>query len=89
MRLVVDTNVIVSGLLWGGPPNRILKRARDGAVEIIACEEMVDEARTVLAHLKFSRRISDLDTSLNELVAYLMNLVKFVPTPESIPETIR
>ena len=88
MRVVVDTNVIVSGLLWGGPPNQILKWARDGVLEILNCEEITNELRNIIQYKRFSQRLSDLSISLNEVIAYFMNLVTFVPTPEFIPEAI-
>jgi len=30
MRLVLDTNVVVSALLWGGMPYRLLQQTVDG-----------------------------------------------------------
>ncbi len=33
-RLVLDTNTVISGLLWNGPPRRLLDAALDGAVEL-------------------------------------------------------
>ena len=89
MKVVVDTNVIVSGLLWGGPPNRILRWAREGTLEIVACEETTSELRRVTQYKRFSKRLSDLNTSSNEVFSYFMNLVKFVPTPEIIPDVIK
>jgi predicted nucleic acid-binding protein len=37
MRLVLDTNVVLAGLLWGGPPRRLLERSIDGQVELFCC----------------------------------------------------
>jgi putative PIN family toxin of toxin-antitoxin system len=88
MKIVVDTNVALSGLLWGGPPNRILKWAREGVLEILACEETTAELRRVLGYRRFSKRISALETTPAEVFAYYMNLVLFVPTPKNIPEKI-
>lgn len=89
MKVVVDTNVVVSGLLWGGPPNRILRWARDGLLEIVVCEETTPEVRRVIQYKRFSKRLSDLDISSNEVFSYFMNLVTFAPTPGSIPEVIK
>ncbi len=89
MRVVVDTNVAVSGLLWHGPPNRILKWARDGILNIIACEKTTAELKGVIQYEKFAQRLSALHVSSSEVFAYFMNLVFFVPTPESIPEQIK
>lgn len=88
MRAVVDTNVVVSGLLWGGPPNQILKWARDAVLKIMACEETSAEVKRVIQYKRFSQRLSDLDTTPNEVIAYFMNLVIFVPTPQFIPRAI-
>ena len=88
MRVVVDTNVAVSGLLWPGPPNQILKWARDGILEIVACEETTAELRRVLQYKRFAQRFSMLETNEAEVFAYFLNLVFFVPTPVRIPQEI-
>jgi len=88
MKFVIDTNVAVSGLLWDGPPNQILKWARDGLLRIIACEKTISELKKVLRYEKFSKRLFALDVSPEKVLAYFMNLVFFVPTPEFIPEQI-
>ena len=88
MRVVLDTNVIVSGLLWGGPPNQLLRWARDGVLEVICCEEAIAEVKRVIEYPKFSQRISALESSSRQFIAYLMNLVMHVPSPELIPAVI-
>ena len=88
MKLVVDTNVVLSGLLWGGPPNRVLILARDGLLSILNCEETAAELRKVLQYERFSKRLEQLSTSPDEVLAYYMNLATFVPTPQSIPDVI-
>ena len=88
MRVVVDTNVAASALLWPGPSNQILKWARDGILEIVACEETTAELRRVLQYKRFAQRLSMLETNAAESFAYFLNLVSFVPTPVLIPQEI-
>lgn len=88
MRVVVDTNVAVSGLLWSGPPNQVLRWARGNVLAILACEASAGELRQVIQHKKFRRRLSALGTTTEEVYAYFMNLVFYVPTPEIIPKQI-
>jgi putative PIN family toxin of toxin-antitoxin system len=88
MRVVVDANVAVSGLLWQGPPNQILKWTRDGILEIVACEETTAELKRVLQYSRFAQRLSMLNTNAGEVFAYFLNLVSFVPTPALIPQKI-
>ena len=34
MRLVLDTKVVVSALIWGGTPYKLLQAAADGNIEL-------------------------------------------------------
>jgi uncharacterized protein len=47
VRIVLDTNVFVSGVFFSGPPFRILKAWRDGRLELAISEEILDEYRKV------------------------------------------
>lgn len=89
MSVVVDTNVLVSGLLWSGPPNQILKWVRDDRLEILACQQTAAELESVLQYPRFSRRLSGLQVTAQEVFAYCMNIVYFVADVEKIPEVIR
>lgn len=52
-RIVLDSNVIVSGLLFGGPPRRLLAHVIDGSVECCISLPILDEIRDVLQRPKF------------------------------------
>ena len=54
MRLVLDTNVVVSGLFWGGPPRRLLDLAREGRVVLFSSGVLLDELAGVLERDKFA-----------------------------------
>jgi predicted nucleic acid-binding protein len=43
MRIVLDTNVFVSGVFFSGPPYDILNAWRDGRVEIVVSPEILEE----------------------------------------------
>ena len=43
MRVVLDTNVIMSGVLFGGPPGRVLAAWRSGEVVLSTSPEIVEE----------------------------------------------
>ncbi len=89
MKIVIDTNVSISGLLWGGSPNQILKLCRHGIVHILECEETSAEVRTVLQYPKFADRLSALRATAMEVFSYFMNLVTHVPPPGTIPKVIK
>lgn len=43
MRLVLDTNVVVSALLWGGVPRLLLQAARERRVELFTSALLLAE----------------------------------------------
>lgn len=51
MRLILDTNVLVSGIFFGGPPGRILDAWASGAVELVLSPAILEEYRRVGAAL--------------------------------------
>lgn len=47
MRLVIDTNVFISGVFFVEPPFDILDGWRKGQVEVVVSAEILDEYRRV------------------------------------------
>ena len=43
MRIVLDTNVLISGIFFSGPPSRILKAWRNQVFQIALSKEILDE----------------------------------------------
>ncbi len=72
MRLVLDVNVWISGLLWQGTPRQIIDLARSGAVTIFVSEPILNELQEVLARAKFQSKIRSLGITSQDL----MNLVR-------------
>jgi uncharacterized protein len=89
LNIIIDTNVALSGLLWGGPPNQILRWARDRIIRVPACSRTVDELKRVLQYSKFTHRLSVLKTTPEEVLAYFLDLVTFAPDPASVPSVIQ
>jgi uncharacterized protein len=72
VRIVVvfDTNVLLSGLLWQGPPARCLALARSGDVEGITCVQILAELADVLRR-KLGQPQSVVDECLADLLSFL------------------
>ena len=56
LRAVVDTNLVVSGLGWAGPPGQVLDAAVDGRFILVTSVALLDELRAVLARSKLADR---------------------------------
>ena len=85
---VLDTNVVVAGLLWAGPPNLLLLRAteRQDLVLVTSPMLMIELADT-LALARFRKRIADAATSVDELVAAYRGATLIV-TPREVPRVV-
>lgn len=59
MRVVIDTNVFISGVFFTGPPNRILVAWRDGRLFPVVSAEILEEYKRVGEEL--SSQFPDID----------------------------
>ena len=57
MRVVADTNIVVSGLLWQGNPRRVLDAAREGTIDLFTSAVLLTELEDVLSREKFAQRL--------------------------------
>ncbi len=48
MRIVLDTNVVVSALLWGGTPYRLIQAAVGNTLTLCTSPELLAELHDVL-----------------------------------------
>jgi putative PIN family toxin of toxin-antitoxin system len=49
---VLDTNIYISGFLWRGPPNVVLRLAFDDVITVLISAQQLDEIARVLAYKK-------------------------------------
>jgi uncharacterized protein len=56
-RVVLDSNVIVSGFGWSGPPARILDAVLDGRLVLVTSPSLLGELRRVLGYPKLAKVI--------------------------------
>ena len=47
MRIVVDTNVLISGAFFSGPPSKIIDACVGGQFKLVLTTEIIDEYRRV------------------------------------------
>ena len=51
MKVVLDTNVFVSGVFFGGPPHKILEAWRDGKIQLLLSPAILEEYQRVMREL--------------------------------------
>lgn len=87
MRLVLDTNVVASGLLWDGVPAQLIDVAQAGATELFTSRMLLAELARILRRAKFAKAIAASGLSLDDLVLGYAELARVV-TPASISPTV-
>lgn len=89
MRIVLDTNVVVSAVIWGGTPFTLLQAATDGAVSLYTSSILLDELREVLRRPHLAARLSRQQQSVEqalELYAGLAGVVLPAPPARIVPD---
>ena len=87
MRVVADTNSVVSGALWRGTPRQVLDSARAGRIRLFTSAVLLAELEDVLHRAKFARRLVDAGVTARSLVlgyAALATVVEPTATPQVI-----
>jgi len=82
VRIVIDTNIWVSGLLWRGMPWKLLYLTEAGTVELCMAPAMLDELAQVLSYERLQPRLEQLGLTPAELAAYAMDLASIFEVSE-------
>lgn len=68
MRLVFDTNTIISALLWHGAPRHLLHFAHSSAVQLYTSLPLLLELDEVLRRDKFLARLQEAQVTADDLL---------------------
>jgi putative PIN family toxin of toxin-antitoxin system len=88
VRVVADTNTVLSAFLWGGPPAAVLAAAREGRITLFTSPVLLAELEDVLSREKFAERIRRVGSSVAQILAGYRVLVTIV-RPAAIEPTVR
>lgn len=78
LKIVLDANVWISALLWGGKPAEIVKAAEKGQFIILLSEEIAGEISQVLAYPKIAKVYQATGLRREDLVEAVLKIGKFV-----------
>ena len=87
MRGIINTNVLISGIFFGGPPAKILEAWRGGELKLIVSPEILEEYFEVCARI--SVRNPDIDIApILFLIARNSQVVESQPLAEQISRDV-
>ncbi|MFN0299340.1 MAG: putative toxin-antitoxin system toxin component, PIN family [Burkholderiales bacterium] len=86
MRVVLDTNVVASALLWGGTPERLIEAAGEGSLECFTSEALIAELAGILGRAKLAAKLLQKNLLAAEFVARYREIaetIKAAPVEEA------
>ena len=90
MRLVLDTNTVLSALLWRGTPYRLLEtiRKQQPHLQLYSSPVLLEELTEVIARPAFSQRFNSIGKTVPEVLADYIEIVELVE-PIEVPQVVR
>ncbi len=88
MRIVIDTNIWVSGLLWRGDAWRLLSLVETGKLEVCIAYAMLLELEEVLGYDRLQPRLTTLQQTPARLAAYALSLATVFDVSRGYPPIV-
>lgn len=87
MRVVIDTNLLVSALIANGAPSRLLDAARAGVFELCTSEVLLAELLDVLGRSHLAGRMQRAGLDAASTVEDLRKMA-LVVAPQAVPQVV-
>ncbi len=79
MRLVLDTNVWLSGIFWEGEAYKLIRTIGSKEIEVVVTKKILVEIVEVLNHeAKFQRFVKDKKVAIEDLVRTILSMSKLI-----------
>lgn len=78
-KVVLDTNTLISGLLWDGNEARVIEKAENKEIKLFISSELLEELEGVLKREKFCKRLEGKEYTIDKAVskiALIATLIK-------------
>ena len=84
MNIVIDTNVAVSAILFGGSPGKLIELWKAGRIRPLITQEILTEYIRVLAYPKFKLSEDEINYIIHQEILPYFKVVKSVPGPSIV-----
>ena len=83
MKIILDTNVFISGIFFSGPPSKILHAWKNGLLQIVISKDILEEYQRVAESLTYKYPAIDI-LPIIELVTIHGKLIKTEGVEENV-----
>lgn len=81
LRIVLDTNVLISAIFWKGNPHIILEKCKKREIDLVISNEILEEFKRIL---KKERKFEQTEKMIHERLYYLRRISEIVVLKEKI-----
>lgn len=89
MRLVLDTNTVLSGLLWQGTPGQLIEAAKQQKVDLFSSTPLLAELHGVITRAKFANALAGRGLQVQTLFEGYAALVQLIVPANITPVVLR
>jgi putative PIN family toxin of toxin-antitoxin system len=88
VRIVLDTNVVLSALLWRGTPHHLLATiGQRSSIQLYSSTALLEELADVLTRPSATKRLALIGRSAREVLADFVEAIELVE-PASVPRMV-
>ena len=88
MRIVLDTNVALSALLWRGTPHHLLAAiAQRSSIQLCSSTALLEELADVLTRPSAAKRLALIDKTASAVLADYVDAIELVE-PVTVPRVV-
>jgi uncharacterized protein len=87
MRVVADTNIVISALGWAGQPRQLLQAAADGLITLYTSPMLIEELRDVIHRPHIVSVLTKWQSTPQTALTYYQQLTVLV-SPLSTPRVV-
>jgi len=88
VRIVLDTNVVLSALLWRGTPHHLLAAiGQRSSIQLYSSSALLEELADVLARPSATKRLALIGKTVREVLADYVEAIELVE-PTTVPRVV-
>lgn len=81
VRAVIDTNVLLSGLLWPGKPHALIEQVRAGTLILVSSPVLLAELAEVITRPRFKAMLARSNTNPERMLTEVRLLAEIIDPP--------
>jgi uncharacterized protein len=84
LRVVVDSNVMVSAMFWAGAPDRVMWLAEEKEIQLVISEDIIKELVEALEYEDVQRKVREKGLQMRRSVEKIMAVAEMINPQERI-----